>query len=123
MKAFNLAGLFMLLCIPAQGICESIPITITAYSPTVSQCDADPLVTASMTKVREGIVALSRDLERKHNLKFGDKVIVNCGVNSWVLEFQDRMHHRWKNKVDIFMWNRMDALKFGKQQGTLWIRR
>ncbi len=37
-------------------------VTVTAYNPTTSQCDADPLIAASMRKVRSGTIAVSRDL-------------------------------------------------------------
>jgi 3D (Asp-Asp-Asp) domain-containing protein len=92
---------------------ETVDAVITAYSPTEDQCDSDPLITASMTKVRIGIVALSRDLEKDYNLKFGDIVYI-YGLGPF--KFQDRMHKRWKKKVDVFMWSRKDALQFGRQE-------
>jgi len=93
-----------------------ISVTITAYNPTKDQCDSTPFITASNTKVREGIVALSRDIEKEFNVKFGDKVEIK-GLG--VFEFQDRMHKKWKRKVDIFMWHKNKAIKFGKKEGML----
>jgi len=94
----------------------TIPIVVTAYSPTKDQCDDDPLITASNIRVRDGIIALSRDLEKDLNLKFGDRVSIE-GVGEF--EFQDRMNRRWLRKADIFMWSREEALRFGKQNCTL----
>ena len=37
-------------------------VTVTAYNPTTDQCDSDPLIAASMRKVRLGTIAVSRDL-------------------------------------------------------------
>jgi 3D (Asp-Asp-Asp) domain-containing protein len=92
---------------------ETVDAVITAYSPTKDQCDSDPLITASMTKVRVGIVALSRDLEKEYNLKFGDIIYIH-GMGPF--KFQDRMHKRWTKKVDVFMWSRKDAIQFGRQE-------
>jgi 3D (Asp-Asp-Asp) domain-containing protein len=92
---------------------ETVDAVITAYSPTEDQCDSDPLITASMARVRVGIVALSRDLEKKYNLKFGDIVYI-YGLGPF--HFQDRMHKRWTKKVDVFMWSRQEALQFGRQE-------
>lgn len=87
-----------------------IPVSVTAYTATPSQCDSTPHITASNIRVRLGIVALSRDLERQFDLKFGDKLVLE-GLG--VFEFQDRMHSRWRNKVDIFMFDYQKALHFG----------
>merc|ERR1711879_739749 len=36
-------------------------VTVTAYNPTTDQTDSDPLIAASMRKVRLGTIAVSRD--------------------------------------------------------------
>jgi 3D (Asp-Asp-Asp) domain-containing protein len=89
---------------------DGIEVKVTAYSPTIDQCDDTPFITASNQRVRDGIVALSRDLEKEFKFKFGDLVTLD-GIG--VFEFQDRMHPRWERKVDVFMWKRQDALEFG----------
>lgn len=97
-----------------------IPVAITAYSPTPDQCDSTPFITASNQKVRTGIIALSRDIEKEFNLKFGDQIeIIGLGIFS----FQDRMHRRWKRKVDIFFWEREEAIQFGKRRGKIRIKK
>ena len=93
-----------------------IEVSVSAYTPTHKECDSTPLITASNKKVRKGIVALSRDLERKFNLRFGDKIKL-YGIGTF--EFQDRMHKRWKKRVDVFMWNKKKAFEFGRKNGVV----
>ena len=74
----------------------SIPVHVTAYSPTVSQTDSTPYITASGIRVRKGIIALSWDLEKGLGLKFKDIIhLKNLGT----FEFQDRMNKRWKKEL------------------------
>ena len=98
----------------------NIEVTVTAYTPTVGETDDTPYITASNTRVRNGIVAISRDIEKKYNLKFGDKIHLE-GIGTF--EYQDRMHSRWKKRVDIFMYSNKKARQFGKRQTILKIRR
>jgi len=93
-------------------------VTVTAYSPTEDQCDNTPYITASNIEVRKGIVALSRDIEQKFDLKFGDQILLE-GIGLFV--FHDRMNKRHKKKVDIFMWSREKAKMFGSQETRLFI--
>jgi len=102
----------------------AIPVTVTAYNPVPEQTDSTPFQTASMQMVREGIVALSRDLEYEYDLQFGDKIyLIIDGKEFGPFEFQDRMNRRFKKRVDIFMWKEADAWKFGKQKGALSIKK
>lgn len=88
-----------------------IPVTVTAYSPTVEECDSDPYITAYQKPVREGTIAISRDLESEFRL--GDKVHIE-GLG--VFEVWDRMHPRWKKRVDIFFHDTDKAVSFGIKQ-------
>jgi len=89
-------------------------VTVTAYEPKVSQTDDTPLITASNQTVRVGICAVSRDIEKRYSLEFGDKIhLEDIGT----FEFSDRMNRRWKNRVDIFMWS--GAKEFGVKTTTL----
>jgi 3D (Asp-Asp-Asp) domain-containing protein len=69
--------------------------------------------TSSGKPVRIGMIALSRDLERKYRLKFGDIVKVH-GVGEFI--FEDRMPPKWSNRMDIYLGNRAKALQFGIQK-------
>jgi len=101
-----------LLAAPAPTVCVTMSIvTVTAYHPGVY----DPHhslrgVTASGIKVKEGMVAVSRDVEQNLNLGFGDRVLLH-GLG--VFEFQDRMASRCRKKVDIFMKTKKKARYFG----------
>jgi len=93
----------------------SIPVEITSYNADPAQTDSTPTITASGQTVREGICALSRDIEQEFGLEFGDKV----DLGKWgVYEFQDRMNKRIKRGVDIFKWDRQEALEIGRRAGT-----
>ncbi len=92
---------------PTLGLNMSI-VSVTAYSYFGG---APPYnVTASGKRVKEGMVALSRDLERNLSLSFGDRVLLH-GLG--VFEFQDRMASRWTLKADVFMHSNQKARRFG----------
>jgi 3D (Asp-Asp-Asp) domain-containing protein len=95
-----------------------IPVKVTAYNPVRSQTDSSPLITASNKRVRVGMVALSRDLEREFGFRFGD--IVNLdGIGRFV--FEDRMNRRKRRHVDILMFNPIEARKFGVKSSYLFV--
>ena len=94
---------------------------VTAYSARISETDSTPLITASGQKVREGIIAVSRDLY-SNGWTFGKKVIIS-GMG--VFEIQDKMgrtRRKGKKRViqtkslDIFMGNTDKAIIFGRQR-------
>jgi 3D (Asp-Asp-Asp) domain-containing protein len=97
---------------------RAIPVTVTAYNPVRSQTDSTPLITASNKRVRVGMVALSRDLEREFGFAFGDVVYLD-GLGRFV--FEDRMHCRKRRRVDIFMFNPREARKFGVKNSYLFV--
>jgi len=100
----------------AQATLPPIPVTVTAYNALSSQTDSTPFITASNTRVRSGICAVSRDIERTLGLKFGDFLHLE-GIGT--CEFQDRMHRRKRKQVDLFMWDRASALEFGRKKSIL----
>lgn len=84
-------------------------VTVTAYNPLEDQCDADPYIAASMRKVRLGTVAVSRDLFDQ-GWVFGKKIRIE-GLG--IFEINDLMNKRFTKRVDVFMWDESDAMKFG----------
>jgi 3D (Asp-Asp-Asp) domain-containing protein len=94
-------------------------VTVTAYHPGVYGGHALRGVTASGQKVKEGIVAVSRDVERSLNLGFGDRVLLH-GLG--VFEFQDRMSFRKHQKVDIFMNCYNKARRFGVRRHVVLVK-
>jgi 3D (Asp-Asp-Asp) domain-containing protein len=92
---------------PTMCVTMSI-VTVTAYH----NCPGSktPGITASGQRVKRGIIAVSRDVERNLNLAFGDRLLLH-GLG--VFAFQDRMASRWRQKADIFMDCETKAAHFG----------
>ena len=94
---------------PKIEVKEIRSMHVTAYTSTPEETDDTPFITASGTRVRDGIVA-TNELPMGTKIRmpdlFGDKVFV----------VEDRMHERMKNKVDIWMAEKSDALRFGIQK-------
>lgn len=83
---------------------------ITAYNSEKSQCDNSPCITANGFNVcnhnKEDTIAANF-------LKLGTKVQIPDLFGSNVFIVRDRMHKRHSNKVDVWMINKQDAIKFG----------
>ena len=101
---------------PTLGLKMSI-VSVTAYS---YNGGSDPHgITASGKQVKEGMVAVSRDVERNLNLDFGDRVLLH-GLG--VFEFQDRMASRWRLKADVFMHSNQKARRFGVKRHIVLVK-
>ena len=101
-----LLGVGVLAC-PRPTMCVTMSIvTVTAYH----HCPGSKGITSSGCRVKVGMIALSRDLERNLNMEFGDRVLLH-GMG--VFEFQDRMAPRWNKKADIYLNNQCKAMDFG----------
>lgn len=94
----------------------SIPVTVTGYSSTSDQTDTTPFVTASNTRVRTGVIALSRDLLREFTpgapFGYGDQVELE-GVGVFTVE--DTMNPRFAKRVDIWFSSRAAARLWGRR--------
>ncbi len=118
----------LLCCLLTLGVCV-LPrttmsvsmsiVTVTAYHPGVYGGHNQRRVTASGKKVKEGMVAVSQDVERMLSLDFGDRVLLH-GLG--VFEFQDRMSYRKRQKVDIFMRCLKKARRFGIKRHVLLVK-
>jgi len=97
-----------------------IPITVTGYSSTADQTDSTPYITASNTRVRSGILALSRDLLREFTpgapFGYGDRLEIE-GVGSFVVE--DTMNPRYTRRADIWFSTRTAAKRWGVRHLTV----
>lgn len=93
-------------------------VTVTAYNAVESQTDSTPTITASNIKVRDGICAVSRDIEREYCLEFGDLIMIE-GIG--IFEFQDRTHKRKTKQVDIYMKTLKEAKVFGVQKAEMYV--
>ena len=85
-------------------------VTVTAYHPGAYSAGSPRGITSSGQRVAEGMLAVSRDVEKGLSLRFGDRVLVH-GLG--VFEFQDRMNPRCHKKVDIYMKSTKKARAFG----------
>jgi 3D (Asp-Asp-Asp) domain-containing protein len=110
-----LSGVGVLAC-PRPTLCVTMSIvTVTAYH----HCPGSKGITASGRRVKVGMIALSRDLERNLNMDFGDRVLLH-GMG--VFEFQDRMAPRWNKKVDIYLDNQCKASNFGVKRYVVLVK-
>lgn len=108
-------------CAPRPTMCVTMSIvTVTAYSYPDAYCPGTSGGrTASGERVREGILAVSRDIEQSLNLGFGDQVLLH-GLG--VFEFQDRMSSRKHKTADIYMSCRQKAGRFGVRRYVVLVK-
>jgi 3D (Asp-Asp-Asp) domain-containing protein len=102
-----------IMCISVGSVwAEEIIISVTAYS--LKECYHNKGETASGDLARDGIVAVSRDLERK-GLKLGTRIRIS---NMGTFIVKDRTSRRNRGNIDIFMPSYREALRFGRQKYT-----
>ncbi|MCX6731821.1 MAG: hypothetical protein NTX55_02435 [Candidatus Parcubacteria bacterium] len=90
---------------PVKEIRE-ITVPITAYSSTPDQTDDSPFIVANGTFVHDGVVAANF-------LPFGTKIKIPGVFGEKVFTVEDRMHRRFKQRIDVWFPDRQSALKFG----------
>lgn len=95
--------------IESNQIYQALPIIVTVCNPVKGQTDNTPNITATMNKVTEETLAVSRPLEKY--LPMGTKVIwagdKHCIVN-------DRMNKRWKEfRIDRYDYKMTNYKKEG----------
>lgn len=83
---------------------KTIEVTASAYNSTAKQREGDPKMTAWGDTLEPGmnVIAISRDLMKK-GLEYNTPVKID-GL-SGIFFVKDKMHNRWKNKIDIYMGN------------------
>jgi len=82
---------------------DSLTVSASAYNSVKSQTGTgNPKITAWGDTLKPGIkvIAVSRDLIKK-GLDYNTPVRID-GLEG-VYFVKDKMHHRWKNKIDIYM--------------------
>lgn len=89
---------------------NTIEVTATAYNSLAYQTGDNPFITAFGDSLKPGVryIAVSRDL-LKLGLKHNTLVKVE-GLNGTYL-VKDKMHSRWRNKIDIYMGTDVNAAK------------
>ncbi|WP_084571300.1 3D domain-containing protein [Deinococcus misasensis] len=108
---------------------NSFVLKATAYNSFVGQTDATPNITATGSRTRFGVVALSRDMLRK--IPYGSKVKIellgagasyyNRMLSQTVFFVEDTMHPRKYGQVDIWMRTMSEARAWGVRQVKLTI--
>lgn len=105
-----------IVCTPRPTMCVTMSIvTVTAYH----HCPGSKGITASGERVKTGMIAISRDLERNLSLDFGDRVLLH---GYGVFQVQDRMAPRWSKKVDIYLDTQQKARSFGLRRYVVLVK-
>lgn len=99
---------------------NSLKVTATAYNSVSRQTDNTPNIAAwgdrlgSETKA----IAVSKDLLKHYGLSRGSKVKIKGLDGEYVV--LDKMHPRWRKKIDIYMGkDRNQAKRWGKRTVTI----
>ena len=89
---------------------HELKVTASAYNSVKNQTDANPHITAFGDSLKPGLryIAVSKDLYRK-GLRHNTPIKIK-GFDS-IYFVKDRMHGRWKNKIDIYMGTDVKAAK------------
>jgi Uncharacterized protein conserved in bacteria len=103
---------------------NSLKVTATAYNSVSKQTDSTPDVAAWGDRLKPGVkaIAISRDLLKQHGLTRGDKVRISGLDGRYVGEYVvlDKMHSRWRKKIDIYMGKDVhEAKRWGKRKVTI----
>jgi len=89
-----------------EAAVRTLTVPTSAYTSEVGQCDGSPFTTADGSQVRDGIVAANF-------LPIGTRLRIPQYFGNQVFEVHDRMNARYTYKMDIWMLNKPDALKWG----------
>lgn len=84
--------------------------TITAYNSDAGQTDDSPCITANSFNVCENGV---EDTIAANFLPFGSKIKIPELFGDRVFIVRDRMNKRFSNRIDVWMIEKSDAIKFG----------
>lgn len=88
-------------------------VTVTSYNNDIAQTDNTPNITASNRPVKEGIIAVSRDMIKDGTIKYGDFVYIDC-FDRWFIA-DDTMNERFTRRLDVFMYDKKESLKINKK--------
>lgn len=95
-------------------------VTLSAYTASVDETNAEPWITANLTPSRIGLVAVSRDILLLAGLHLGQTILL---PPYGAFQIQDVMHERWKMRVDILHASKKAARLFGVKENMkmVWI--
>ncbi len=98
---------------------KPLEVTASAYNSLAYQTNSNPQITAFGDSLKPGLkyIAVSRDLQAL-GLDYNTPVKIE-GLEGIYL-VKDRMHSRWKNKIDIYMGTDVKAAKhWGRRKVTI----
>ena len=89
---------------------KSMRVTATAYNSLAYQTNSNPHITAFGDSLKPGMryLAVSRDLLR---LGFEHNTLVTIDGLEGVYLVKDKMHSRWRKRIDIYMGTDVKAAK------------
>lgn len=89
---------------------DSVKVIASAYNSTVGQTSKNPNITAFGDSLKPGMkyIAVSRDLIRK-GLKHNTPVKIEGFEGVYLVK--DKMHRKWRNHIDIYMGEDIQAAK------------
>lgn len=85
---------------------KKVFVVVTAYSSTPWETDDTPFITASGTRVRDGIVAANF-------LPFGTKIKIPQIFGDKIFVVEDRLSPEKKYHIDVWFPSHKEALRFG----------
>lgn len=94
--------------IETVGELRVVKVLVTAYSSSRDETDDTPLITASGSYVRPGVVAANF-------LPFGTRVRIPEIFGDKIFIVEDRLHERYNDRIDVWFPTKEGALKFGQQ--------
>lgn len=100
-------------------IWKSLEVTATAYNSVKSQTQGNPIIAAwgDSLDIKTPSIAVSRDLISL-GLKHNTPIKIE-GFDS-VFIVRDKMHRRWRNRIDIYMGTDIKKAKtWGRQKLTI----
>lgn len=95
---------------------NTLLVTATAYNSLPGQTDSTPNIAAWGDRLQPGMkaIAVSKDLLNYYGLSRGDTVKIRGLEGEY--KVLDKMHPRWRKKIDIYMGNDRNAAKrWGKR--------
>lgn len=98
---------------------QVLEVTATAYNSVPEQTQGDPRTTAWGDTLTPGMkaIAVSRDLLER-GLTQGVEVQIQGLPGTYVV--MDKLHKRWRQRIDIYMGEDVEAAKqWGKQKVTI----
>ena len=123
---FKLLSIFIpLLSYDSSSLNEEqrVFVTATIYHAVEEQTDSTPDITASGYKINmedplsDRIIAVSWDLENIYGFKMGDMVYIKgTPYLDGIWFVRDRMHKRWKKRIDFLV---PESIKAGKWENVI----